>query len=196
MNANNAEPGLTGWLITQAIALLVFLGVPALVTAIAPVSWVNFQRVGDRVSVRASTCLLFVVPYKTVVVDSVIGVSERNVSGTTSSRRHGESVTRDRTKSEDQGFLVLLPPEPGVPAEVSVSPASLPGVLEQCRAFLKNPAEERLSLFVVANWKFSVIGGGIATFFAALYIVGATCGVALFLFRLVVPRTSAAPARA
>src|SRR5688500_342773 len=105
------QPGLLGKLLTQAFALLVCFGVPALVTAIAPVSWVSFQRSGDgeRVVARAQTCLLFVIPFKTVTVDPVTGLGDRTIAGTVKVERR--SGTDKRTQSEDQGFLVIRGPD-------------------------------------------------------------------------------------
>lgn len=42
-----APIGLFAQLLTQTLALLFCVGVPALVTMIAPVSWVSFQRGSD-----------------------------------------------------------------------------------------------------------------------------------------------------
>lgn len=157
----------------QLLALGVCVGVPALVTAIAPVSWVTLERQEGRVTAVAQTCLLFVVPYKTRTVDPVTGFGDRFVAGTvTRERRPGP----DReTKSEDEGFLVIQ--GPGQSAEVPVSPVSLGGVLDRANGFLEDPQAAELRLFVVANWKFSVIGGGLISLLTVLYVVGVTVGL-------------------
>lgn len=159
---------LLGVIGSQCIAFVVCVLIPGLVTAIAPVSWVKFQRSGDRVTARVQVCLFFVVPYKTTVVDPVSGIDNRQVSGTESRERR--SGRHDRvTKSEDEGFLVIQ----GVDqtAEVSVTPVDLKSVTERSEAFLKDAQATELKLFAVANWKFSVIAGGIATLLAAFYVV-------------------------
>lgn len=157
----------------QLLALGVCVGVPALVTAIAPVSWVTLERQEGRVTAVAQTCLLFVVPFKTATVDPVTGFGDRHVAGTvTRKRRPGP----DReTKSEDEGFLVIE--GPGQSAEVSVSPVSLDGVLDKANGFLEDSQAAELRLFVVANWKFSVIGGGLSSLLTVLYVVGVTLGL-------------------
>ncbi len=157
----------------QLLALGVCVGVPALVTAIAPVSWVKLERQEGRVKADAQTCLLFVVPYKTSTVDPVTGFGDRFAAGTvTRERRPGP----DReTKSEDEGFLVIE--GPGQSAEVSVSPVSLGGVLDKANGFLEDSQAAELRLFVVANWKFSVIGGGLISLLTVLYVAGVTLGL-------------------
>lgn len=159
----------------QLLALGVCVGVPALVTAIAPVSWVTLERQEGRVTAVAQTCLLFVVPFKTATVDPVTGFGDRFAAGTvTRERRPGP----DReTKSEDEGFLVIQ--GPGQSAEVPVSPVSLDGVLDKANGFLEDPQAAELKLFVVANWKFSVIGGGLSSLLTVLYVVGVTVGLLL-----------------
>lgn len=151
--------------VNHLIAILFFVGLPALVTAIAPVAWVKFERQNDVVTARAQTCLLFLVPYRTSVVTDVVQVGDRVVAGTVHrERRPGP----DReTRSEDEGFLVIQGAEQT--AEVQVSPASLQSVQQKVNAFLSDPQAKVLKLFVVANWKFSVIGGGLISLMAVFY---------------------------
>lgn len=156
------------------------MGLPALVTAIAPVSWVTLERRDGHVAAVARTCLLFVVPYKTMTVEPVTGFGDRFVGGTvTRERRSGP----DRfTKSEDEGVLVIQ--GTGQSAEVPVSPFSLGSVVEKAEAFLQDSQSTELKLFVVANWKFSVIGGGLISLLTVLYVVGVTMGLIFKLVRL------------
>ncbi|MFO1482841.1 MAG: hypothetical protein U1F71_05680 [Verrucomicrobiaceae bacterium] len=169
-----AQHSLKSIVITQLIAFVGFVLVPALVTMIAPVSWVKFQRQGDRISVRAQTCLFFVVPFRTVSVDPLIAVDERTLTGSiTNERRVGRQDIKRR--ADDEGFLVMKGPEQS--AEVQVSPASLKSVLEKANAFLKDPAATDLKMFVVANWKFSVGGGGFVSLLTLLYLVGVTLAI-------------------
>ncbi|QIF00063.1 hypothetical protein [Roseimicrobium sp. ORNL1] len=145
-------------LFLQFFALLVCLGIPALVTALAPVSWVRFERHGERVTAHARTCLYFVIPFKTATIDPVVGVGRDFKGGSTrTERRNGRN---EKVTSEDQGFLVIK----GENQEfaVPVTPFNLDSVLERSNAFLKDPKATELSMFVVANWKFSVFCGGLA----------------------------------
>lgn len=152
---------------SQFFVLFFCVGFPGFCTAIAPVSWVKFQRSGDRVSARAEVCVFFVLPYKTMTVDPVVGIGDRFVGGTESRERR--SGKRDRvTKSEDQGFLVIQGDDHA--AEVPVTPVDLESVIERSEAFLKDPQATELELFVVANWKFSVIMGGLTSLLTVLYV--------------------------
>ncbi len=156
----------------QSIAFVFCVLFPGGVTAVAPVSWVKFQRSGDRVTARAQVCVFFVIPYKTIVVDPVEGISDRFKGGTESRERRSGSSDRV-TKSEDQGFLVIH--GENQVAEVSVTPYNLKSVIERSEAFLKDPQATELKLFVVANWKFGVIMGGLTSLMTVLYVFGVGC---------------------
>lgn len=161
-----------GWIGSQLFVAFFCVAFPGFLTAVAPVSWVKFQRSGDRVTARAQVCMLFIVPYKTLTVDPVIGIGDRFVGGTESrQRRSGRS---DRvTKSEDQGFLVIQGEDQV--AEVPVTPFNLKSVIERSEAFLKDSQSTELKMFVVANWKFSVLFGGLMSLFTVLYVVSVVC---------------------
>ncbi len=158
---------LGSFVLHQLLALAVFVGFPALVTAIAPVSWIKFERQDGQVSVTAQTCLLFFVPYKTIHLDPVTGIGDRFVAGTMNrERRPG----RDRiTRSEDEGVLVIHGHDQS--AEISVTPFNIKSVTERAQGFLDDPQATELKLFVVANWKFSIVAGGLVSLLTVLYVV-------------------------
>lgn len=178
--ARSTAARLGGSLFTQLLALAVFVGFPALATAIAPVSWIQFERRDGRVSATARTCLLFVVPYKTVTIDPVTGLGDHVITGSVHrERRPG----RDKlTKAEDEGFLVIRGTDQT--AEVQVTPADLNSVIERSQAFLDDPQAGELKLFVVANWKFSILMGGLVSLLTVLYVTTMTLGLALKLIHL------------
>lgn len=180
-NAKTGKSTFLGKVITQLIALLVFLVIPAIVTAVAPVSWVKFQRQGDRVTARAEVCLFFIIPFRTLTVDPVTGVDDRTKAG--SITRHRRPGTDKFTQAETQGFLSIE--GPNSTAEVSITPHDLESVKKKAEDFLKDPKVTELKLFVVANWKFSVIAGGLATLFAALYVFGVAGATVMFVLRTV-----------
>ncbi len=158
------------------VALLFCVGLPAFVTAIAPVSWVRFQRHGETVSANVQVCLFFVVPYRNMAVAPVIGVDDRFVEGKLEPRDAGKSSAQ-RHRSEDEGFLVIH--GEGQSVEAPVSPVNLPRVVQRAQEFLSNSQASDLRMIVVANWKFSVIAGGLLSLLTVLY--GA--GLILLLFR-------------
>jgi hypothetical protein len=157
----------------QILIFLMFVGVPALVTAIAPVSWIRLERTGEQVTARVQTCLLFVVPFKNQSVAPVTEVGDELIAG--KERRERRPGTDRFTTSDDEGILVLQ--GDATSARVQVSPASLPQVVAKCQAFVDDAAAGELTLFVVANWKFSVIGGGVVSLLAVLYIGAVTSGL-------------------
>jgi hypothetical protein len=170
---------LGGVIFSQSLALLFFVIAPGAVTAIAPVTWVKFQRTGERVTARAQVCLFFVVPYKTMTVNPVIGIGDRFAEGTESrERRKG----RDKfTKSEDEAFLVIHGENQS--AELPVTPVDIKSVTERTDAFLRDSQATELKLFVVANWKFSVIGGGLASLLTVIYVLCVVVGGLVATFR-------------
>lgn len=156
-----------GYVFSFLLGVLVFIGLPAAVTAMAPVSRVTFERVAGQVNAHAKTCLLFFVPYRSRTIESVDHIDTRFVAG-----EYGHDSGRSRsnqTKSEDQGFLVIKSKDQSI--EVPVSPINLKSVSNQAQEFLDKSEEAQLRLFVVANWKFSVLAGGALSLLTVLYLV-------------------------
>lgn len=165
------ESGYLGKVIAQLVAWLVCVVVPGVITGIAPVTWIKFQRQGDHVTARADVCLFFIIPYRTLAVDPVISFGDRTKSGSVS--RYRRSGTTDKyVQGESEGFLLIQGPHSG--AEVPVTPADLPSVVKKSQAFLKDPQATELKLFVVSNWKFGVLFGGLASSLTVLYVFGVT----------------------
>lgn len=152
----------------QVFALLVCFGVPALVTAMAPVAWVKFERHGERVSAQAKVCLYFVIPFKTFTIEPVTEVGRDFKGGSTRTERRNGRV--EKHESEDQGFLVIKGASEGQEAVVPVTPFNLDSVLERSKTFLADPQATQLKMFVVANWKFSVLCGGLAMLMPLLLV--------------------------
>lgn len=168
-----APIGLFAQLLTQTLALLFCVGVPALVTMIAPVSWVSFQRDASGVTARVQTCLLFIVPFKTAVIQPVLAVNEHVLEG--SIRIKKRIGTDKKYQAEDEGFLLIRGPDQL--AKVQVSPVDLTSTLAKVETFLAQPEASELKLFVVANWKFSVLGGALVSMLTLLYFVGVSFGL-------------------
>lgn len=154
-----------GVVLTQLLVAAVFIGIPALVTAIAPVSWIKFSRRDGQVVAKSETCLLFCIPYRSSQVDAVARFDRRDVAGSQIRRRAGRSEPNRTTES--QGFLVIQ--GSGRTVEVPVTPHDLDQVLERSQAFLAQPEPSELSMFVVANWKFSILMGGAFSLLTVLY---------------------------
>lgn len=152
----HTKAGGLGQVIAQLLGWLICIVISSVVTAIAPVSWIKFQRQGDRLTAHADVCLFFIIPYRIVTIDPVTSVGDRTQSG--SVNRYRRSGKPDQyIRSESEGFLLIQGPyhEDDIP----VTPADIQSVVMKSEAFLKDPQAAELKLFVVANWKFSVIGG-------------------------------------
>jgi hypothetical protein len=168
-----------GFVFTQLLALVVFVGIPVAVTAIAPVAWTTFERREGRVVARSQVCLMFVIPYRQASIDAVTAVDQRFVGGTETSRRRRSG--RDNVKSEDQSFLVIHgnPQDQDAVVEVPVSPVDIDAMVEKSQAFLADQQATELKLFTVANWKFSVFAGGATCLLTVIYVGTIVFGICL-----------------
>lgn len=161
------KDGVGSVLFGHAIAFVGCVLFPGFVTAVAPVSWVRFERTGENVSAKAQVCAFFVVPYRTMVIDPVVGVGDRFVAGhiTDSDRRRNRNV-----RSEDEAFLEIHGKDESF--SVPVTPFNIESISRRAHEFLDDPSSTELRMTVVANWKFSVIGGGLVSLLTVLYVVG------------------------
>ena len=175
------------------VGALFCFGLPAAVTAIAPVSYLHLERWADKsVSAKAATCLFFCIPYRTQTLDNVTSADQRFHAGTYSSDRAGDAANHNRTKSEDEAFIVLhqgeqtpaAPDQAAPKIEVPISPFSVKAKLALAQGFLKDESQTKLSLFCVANWKFSIIVGGLVSLLTVLYVVGIVWSFLAMLKRL------------
>ena len=148
---------------------LVCIGLPACMTALAPVTWLEFTRTGERVGVKTQTCCYFVIPYRVSELADVKRIDTTFHPGEQQQRRPGD---RERGQTEDEAALVLLGPQAGQQIWIPVSPASIKSVEARVQAFLNDPQPSQLSLFTVANWKFGLIFAIPLCLLTVLYIVG------------------------
>lgn len=175
-----------GHVAAHGIGFLGCVGLPVLFTWAAPVGRIELSRDGGTVTAQMRTCLLLVVPFREATVSPVTSVGHRVKTG--SMTRTSRTGRHEYHKSEDQGFLELKGPNGS--AEMPVTPHNLTDVESQIVDFLNDPSEERLRLFVVANWKFSVLGGGLVSLMTLLYAGGVVATLGSWMWRLLVPRTA------
>jgi hypothetical protein len=64
-----------------------------------------------------------------------------------------------------------------------VTPADIDAMASQIEGFLKDGQASDLRLFAVANWKFSILAGGLASSLTVLYVGGLLFGLGQFLLR-------------
>ena len=175
--------------LTLLIGLVCFVAVPALVTAVAPVSYVRFEKRDGHVAASVSQCLLFVIPYSQSTIEPVKGFEERVIaSRTRMPTAHERRQNKDHNVTVEGEATLIIIGEDEQSVSVRVSPVNIHDVKERAEKFLKEPTDTPLSLFVVANWKFSVLVGGVLSLLTILYIGGSICAFFVWLTGVIMPR--------
>jgi hypothetical protein len=172
-----------GGMMMQYLLVFVFcFAFPGAVTMMVPATWLTFNRSGEVVSCKARTCVFFVVPFKTQVVEQVTGIESRERAGRTESQREFGKTTSKNVHVDGQGFLQIH----GVgetKAEVSVSPVSLKSVERKSNDFLNSNEQGSTTIFAIANWKFGGLMGGALSLLTLLCVVGYSLSILNFIFK-------------
>lgn len=159
------------------LGAVICIGFPAFWTAVAPVSYIHLERGAEGIRATTKTCLLFFIPYRTREIDIVSKADTRIHAGTWTTDRL-RSHSGSRTKSEDEGFIVLMDKDEKV--EVPCSPVDLEAKQKEIDDFIKaEGGPQTLDLFCVSNWKFAIFAGGLISLLTVLYVVG----VVIMIFR-------------
>ena len=164
---------------THCLGFLFCVLFPAFVTAIAPVSWMQFQRQDETVTADVRICTLFVVPYQIRTIDPVVGIGDQFIAGKETPRRGNQGGGR----TEDEAYLLIHGTDQ--PLRVPVSPVNIRSVTERAQAFLTDSQAPELRMTVVANWKFSVFAGGLVSLLTVLYVVGVGLSIVQGVWRLI-----------
>lgn len=180
---------LGGRLFSQGFVLVFCVVLPALLTAIAPVSWLTLRREGDKVHARGQVCMFFIFPFRTYELASVDHVGKSIDPGKKIRRLPSEPVNQPTRYEEDEGFLILSSGDESF--TLSTSPYSLDRVVGEVNAFLSDQQATSTTLFLPANWKFSVLFGGACSLATLLYVCGITLWTFKCVWRFVVPRRTA-----
>ncbi len=167
----------------HTIVFLICIVFPGLVTAIAPATWIQFDRTPTGVRSKTYTCVFFVVPFKIQQVDQVTGISHRERAGRVEKQRKFGRTTDTNVNVQGEGFLKIQGID-GQFLEVSVSPASLESVVAKSNQFLTSTAETSATIFTIANWKFGGLMGGTLTLFTLLFVIGYTAEFLRWIFTL------------
>ncbi len=178
------KPALWEILLQHGIVFLICIVFPGLTTMIVPATWLTFVRSGEVVQCTTRTCAFFVVPFKTQRVDSVTQIEYRERAGRSERKREFGRNKNERVYVEGEGTLQILGAGDQM-AEVSVSPASLKSVVEKSKAFLNSAGENSKTIFVIANWKFGGLMGGVLSLFTLLYVVGYSLGFLKLVFQAI-----------
>ncbi|MCA9094199.1 MAG: hypothetical protein KDA68_11970 [Planctomycetaceae bacterium] len=165
------KPTVASTLLTHLMAFVFFVLFPALVTAIAPVSYLRFEKQADGVAFSGTQCLLFFIPYKSYSIPSVTGIGDKVIASRVRTAEERRRFNSGPGVVEGEAALIVTGADDRTES-VPVSPASIKSVEERARKFVESPTDKPLSIFVVANWKFSLFVGGMVSLLTVLYVVG------------------------
>jgi hypothetical protein len=180
-----SEVTVKSFVITQAIAVLVFVLVPVGITAIVPRTMVELRHRDGGATARVTRHVLLVVPLPTSTIDGVTAVEShvREAKRDYASR----SDRREGRKSNIAGDGSVWIIGGDAKAIVQSTPDDAPRQAEQIQAFLADSEAPPLVLTATAG-RLTYWLGGVLTFFAALYLVGATLATIRWLLRQALPR--------
>jgi hypothetical protein len=173
------------------LGAVICIGFPAFWTAVAPVSYIHLERGAEGIRATAKTCLLFWIPYSTRQIDIVEKADTRVHAGEWTNDRL-RSRSGSRTKSEDEGFIVLMDKDEKV--EVPCSPVELESKQKAIDEFIKaEGGPQELNLFCVSNWKFAIFAGGLTSMLTVLYLLGVVIMIGRWISRFVGIRVKQEP---
>ncbi|MCB9082465.1 MAG: hypothetical protein H6555_12225 [Lewinellaceae bacterium] len=168
MTKPNKQPSLGRKIGQHGMSFFFCVILPAFITGIAPISTVQLTRTTMGVQACVSNNIFFVIPVRQRTIDPVVAVGDKYIGGQKGSAR--------LTRAEDEGYLLI---EGQYRVErVPVSPVNLRNLQTRADDFLQNEQLPSLKLWCVANWKFSVLAGGLVSLLTLLYLVGISISVA------------------
>ncbi len=130
--------------------------------------------------------MFFIFPYRTYELASVDQVGKDIDPGKKIRRSRSEPVNKPTRYEEDEGFLIIRSGEQSF--TLSTSPYSLDRVVGDVNAFLSDQHAASTTLFLPANWKFSVLFGGACSLATILYVCGLTLWTLKCVWRLAMPK--------
>ncbi|WP_457795994.1 hypothetical protein [Methylocystis sp. S23] len=175
------RPSFADVAITQAIAIVVFVIVPIVITLMAPLSTIEFEKSGAAIDVVVDRYVLTFVPWRTARIHDVKRLrvditDEVHYADTVENRRRGRKGVSYAT-----GQLAIIGDGPEI--IVQAAPELAKEVSARFDQFVKSaaPAPEKISVY--ASWGLSYVLGGVATFLCGFYVFGATVAVFQFLWK-------------
>lgn len=192
-----------GSLLGALLGAMVFGGVSAFMTGVAPVSHIELVRKEGHVAARVETCVFYRWPYRTELLVPVTGVSSEVKQGEKLHKRAGDGK-HPNARAESQGYLTLESKQ-GDPAEeksvrVTVHHSLVKGVRDDVSAFL---ADDKRDRFEFRTETHPIIGTWVPLLFTipmtALCAFGLVAGsiqrVVQLALKTLGPRTEAEPER-
>lgn len=176
--------------IMQAIVALVCLGVPVLVTLMAPVTVLEYRKSSAGVDARVVRYVLLVVPWRTQDVANVQSIRAdvteqfryKNTKENRMKDRVGHtSLATGQVALVGDGPEVIVQAQPGLAEELSA----------EFEAFAAAPADTPVRRTVYASWSLTYILGGAMTALFALYVFGASMATLSFLTKRIAKHKAA-----
>lgn len=176
-------------LITQGIASVVCVGIPILVTLVAPVTTIELER-GKGVSATVTRYTLLFVPWRKELIVHVSGVradvTATRYKATTEERRRGDTGVKLST-----GQIVLLDGEKET--VVQAAPGLAESTAREMTEYLSRSGTEPLQKTVYASWSLTYVLGGVVTGLCAFYVVCVVLAVVTYPFKLLKSATVVRP---
>jgi hypothetical protein len=183
MRQNKSKSSFTTLILTQSIAILVFVLVPVLVTSMAPRSTIELRRFNGTVSAEVTRHTLLYVPIYRTIVEPLLDAE--------SIRHESRSIKEDRTRNRKaatqiaDGSVLLI----GKSCESKVQSTydDAPVQTQQIKAFIEDPSAETVMITANAPWMLTYVLGGIMTGLAVLYCAGSILAIARFFILSLLP---------
>lgn len=181
---STAPASLKSHIITQTIAIVVCVVVPAIVTLMAPLTDLELRRAGSGATVTITRYVLMLIPWQTKQVPNVTELVADITPGfryanTAENRRKG----RAGTVSHETGQLLVVSDGPEV--IVQAAPELAEDISARFAQYLASGSSEPVRISVYASWSLSYLVGGALSALAAFYIVCACLAVISLVVRTV-----------
>jgi hypothetical protein len=167
-------------LITQAIAALVCIGVPLLVTYMAPVSVLEYRKSATGVDLRIVRYVLLFVPWRTQEIASVTSL-RADVTKEFRYKNTKENRMKDRVGHTNLATGQVAIVNAGPEVIVQAQPGLAEEIVAEFDAFAASANSEPIRRTVYASWSLTYLLGGAMTGLFALYVVGAALATLNFL---------------
>ncbi len=176
MRQDKSKSSFTTLVITQSIAILVFVLVPVLVTFMAPRSTIELRRFNGTVSAEVTRHTLLFVPIYRTLVEPLLDAQ--------TIRHESRSIKKDRTRNRKaatqiaDGSVLLI----GKSGESKVQSTydDAPIQTQQIKAFIEDSSADSVIITANAPWMLTYVLGGVMTGLTVLYCAGAILAIARY----------------
>lgn len=170
-------------IITQSIAILVFVVVPVVVTFMAPRTTIRLRRSHDQVAAVVTRHTLLIVPLYTTTMEPLLDAD--SILQGEKAIKEDRQRNRKATTQIATGSVRLT--GNGQDTQVQSTYEDAPVQAQQIKAFIENPAAKTLTITANAPWMLTYVLGGVMTGFAALYGIGSLLAIMRFVITSMLP---------